>query len=173
MFWDTLAYPVPEYGWSEGMTVPNVVIRDVNNKEYRLYDLLDKPLVIDFWFIACKPCIANKKYLEFQLDIAGRSVSGISYLRYPIEILSISIDERASTVKRYAEDNGMHWLNVHDNSPYSDRFKLQIGSDQSYPLYLLIDEEGKVLGTYEGGASIARLGVRLQALFSDEAENPR
>ncbi|MEL7424268.1 MAG: TlpA disulfide reductase family protein [Bacteroidota bacterium] len=153
LFWDTLAYPVPEYGWSEGMTVPNVVIRDVNNKEYRLYDLLDKPLVIDFWFIACKPCIANKKYLKR------------FYLQYPIEILSISIDERASTVKRYAEDNGMHWLNVHDNSPYSDRFKLQIGSDQSYPLYLLIDEEGKVLGTYEGGASIARLGVLLQVVY--------
>ena len=161
LFWDTLAYPAPEYGWSEGMTVPNEAIRDVNNKEHQLYDLLDKPLVIDFRFLACKPCIANKKYLKR------------FYLQYPIEILSISVDQRASTVKNYVEDNEIYWRNVHDNSPYSDRFKLQIGSDQTYPLYLLIDKDGKILGTYEGGASIARLGVRLETLFGDGVEDPR
>ena len=161
LFWDTLAYTPAEYGWTEGMTVPNITIRDIDNKEYYLYDLLKKPLVIDFWFIACKPCIANKKYLKR------------FYLQYPIEMLSISVDQRASTVKNYVENNEIYWRNVQDNSPYSDRFKLQIGSDQSYPLYLLIGENGTVLGTYEGGVSIARLGVRLQEFFGEDGESRR
>lgn len=150
--WDTLTYPKGEYGWSEGMIVPDVTLLDVNNQEMKLYDLLDKPVVIDFWFMTCKPCIANKKYLKR------------FYRQYPIEILSISVDKVASDVKRYAQENGMYWKNVHDNNAFKERFKLQIGSDHVYPFYLLIGKDKRVVGVYPGGNGISGLGVALQEL---------
>lgn len=155
LVWDTIQYPKSVYGWELGQQVPNVSIQDVNGYSFDLYDLLDKPLLIDFWFIACKPCVANKKYLRR------------FYRQYDLNLMSISVDRRASTVKQYAEQNDMPWYNVHDDNGYANRFKVQIGSNQTYPLYLIIGPDKRIAGVFHSGSQIGQLGVLLQELFQE------
>jgi len=153
----------PEYGWEEGDVIPNIKFVDVDGKWRNLYDLLNKVTIIDFWFIACKPCIANKSYLQRY------------YKQFGVNIVSISVDERASTVKRYAEANGMPWINVHDNGGYKTRFKRKISlskefPDNSYPDYILITPDKRIAKYYSTGESIKALGVALQEYFSKNTE---
>lgn len=153
IIWDTIAYPKDEYGWQQGDVVPNLKLTDVKNKAFELYDLLEKPLIIDFWFIACKPCVQNKKYLKS------------FYKSYSINLLSISVDHRASTVSHYAQKNGLLWQNVQDNSPYQQRFKNQIGYGNSYPDYFLITPDKKVAHVFTSGSEINLLGLALSKYF--------
>ncbi|MEL6866658.1 MAG: TlpA disulfide reductase family protein [Bacteroidota bacterium] len=139
--------------WTEGMTVPNIRFKDINNRNYELHDLLDKVTLIDFWFTSCKPCIKNKRYLQQ------------FYRQYDINLVSVSVDQRASIIKKYVEANDIPWINVHDNSPFMERFKRQISGNNSYPDYLLITPDKKIFKYYSSGGDIAKLGITLQAYF--------
>ena len=156
IIWDTLAFPASDYGWEEGMTVPNLQMKDVHGNSFEFYSALDKVTVIDFWFIACKPCVANKRYLKS------------FYRQYDINLVSISVDQRASSVRSYAEENGLVWINIHDNNPMARRFKTRIGLDNSYPDYLVITPDKKVHRVFTSGSDIGILGVTLQELFREE-----
>lgn len=153
--WDTINYPKSDFGWKEGSTVPNLKLVDVNNEAFMLYDILDKMVIIDFWFIACKPCVNNKKYLKQ------------FYKQYDINIMSISIDRRASTIKRYAEENHLNWINIHDNGNinYDSNFHAHIGLGNSYPDYIVITPDKKILKIFSSGGDIGKLGVLLQEYF--------
>ena len=151
--WDTLTFPKTQFGFSQGQTVPNLQFEDVFGTSFMLYDRMESLVLLDFWFIACKPCIRNKRYLA-------------SFDRqYPIEIISISVDDRASTVKKYINEKGIRWTNVQDDHPTNFNLKSQIGHDNTYPDYILIGPDKKVIQFYDSGEDIGKLAVYLQEYF--------
>ncbi|MCB0644578.1 MAG: OmpA family protein, partial [Phaeodactylibacter sp.] len=163
--WDTLAYPERDFGFREGQTIPNLQMEDVYGTTFDLYDRKEELLLLDFWFIACKPCVQNKRYLR-------------SFERqYDLHLVSISVDHRASTVKKYIDEHGIRWTNVQDDAPFDRRLKNRIGIDPSYPDYILIGPDQEVLRIFSSGSSdIGSLGVFLQGYFegtvSDTVPDP-
>ncbi len=151
--WDTLQFPKAEFGWQPGMTVPNLYLKDINGKEFKLYDLLDKLTIVDFWFINCHACVHGNPYLKS------------FYQRYGINILAISIDERESVIKKFVKEKDIPWLNVQDNHPVQNKFKEQIGYPPAFPNYIIITPDKKVKNVYHSGKDMPKIGLELQAYF--------
>ena len=91
-------------GWHVGNTVPNLIFNDVNNKKAELYDLLEKPTILEFYTLNCNQCKQNKRYLK------------AFYKQFNINIVGICTDEYINQIRQNARDQGLHWMNVYDDS---------------------------------------------------------
>ena len=47
-----------------GRKAPDFEVRDLNGTRYKLSDLKDKTVVLNFWFTACKPCVLEMPELN-------------------------------------------------------------------------------------------------------------
>ena len=57
----------------DGSTLTELSFEDINGKNYNLNSLKGKIIVLNFWFIQCKPCVEefpdlNKLKKEFNLE---------------------------------------------------------------------------------------------------------
>ena len=139
ILWDTLTYPSTQYGWKEGMEVPNLYLLDIHLNPLELDDLLsEKPVLLDFWFTACPPCRENNPLLK-KIHRKGK-----------VHILSISIDEKLTTLKAFIKKEQLSWQHIQDNHPYPNRFKNRIGLGNYYPDYLLIGRDGTLIQRWQG-----------------------
>lgn len=132
----------------EGATIPNFKFRNLKARTFNLYDKIDKLTIIEFWYTTCKTCVANKKY-----------VSKFSN-QYNINIISIAVDEKASTVRRYLAENDIHWENIHDNNSFKGFY--QKSKVSASPTFLLINEDKEIIKVFKDGTSIGKLGVFLR-----------
>lgn len=93
-------------------------------------------LVVNFWYAACGPCIAEAPYLE---EVAERNAdAGVSFL-------GINIYDQAPTAISFARDNGVSYPSIIDVN--DGRAKLafaQVTPIQATPTTLVIDREGRV-----------------------------
>ncbi|WGH75978.1 thioredoxin family protein [Tenacibaculum tangerinum] len=91
--------------------------------------------LIDFWFLGCPPCIEDHKIIKNKLE----------WLRSNnIELIGISIDTDQENWKDYLNKENYSWINYREqeNPNKSISKKLFI---YTFPTYLLIDKDGKVL----------------------------
>ena len=94
-----------------------------------------KKILIDFWFIACAPCIEQHKLIANKLEwLESRN----------IEVIGISIDSNHEEWKEFVEAKRYSWLNLRE----VDESERKLGTNMlisAFPTYLLIDSEGNVL----------------------------
>lgn len=89
--------------------------------------------VLDFWFLACPPCIEQHKEIKTQLDRLKQQ---------KIEFIGISTDKNLEKWKSYLEKHEYTWPNF-----LQDRGKTitdQLGIS-GFPTYLILDKTGKIL----------------------------
>lgn len=152
---DTASARKASYGWEEGQQAPDVLLTDINGKAIRLYDLLERPTVINFWYINCAPCRDNSDYLRrFQKQ-------------YGLNVLTVSTQDQPSQMREFAEREDLHWVFVHDNSSRFGKpsFKERTGLSGKYPDYLLIGPDRRILRVVTSGKQMPRLGKALQQHF--------
>ena len=154
IIWLTAKSPTSTFGFSEGQTVPNLSIKNVNKRRFNLHDELDKLTIIDFRSIDCQSCVKSNKYLQR------------FYKQYSINIISIYDDTRSVMVKDYAKKNGMNWTNVQDNSLPRELLKKKIGLTES-PDFIIISPDKKVLKVFKSGNVAGKLGAFLQQHFAN------
>jgi len=144
--WDRDEYPEHRYGWKEGMEIPGLVFLDIHFNVVELDDLLaEKPVLIDFWFMGCPPCLKNNQWLKKM------------YRKGKFHLVSISIDEQLSALKAFIKKEQLPWIHVQDNFPYPQRFKNRIGLGSYYPDYLLIGRDGIIIKRWQENFSPAAL----------------
>lgn len=153
IIWFTAKSPSEATGFNEGQTVPNLSIKDVNKKRFKLHDQLNKLTVIDFRNMKCQTCAKNTNYLKR------------FYKQYAINIISIYDDARSVEVKSYAAKNGMNWTNVQDDAPPRDLLKKQLNLNES-PDYIVLSPDKKVLKVFKDGNTVGKLGAFLQQHFA-------
>ena len=142
-------------GWKVGNTVPNLTFNDVNNKKADLYDLLEKPTILEFYTLNCNQCTTNKKYLK------------AFYKQFNINIVGICTDEYVNQIRQYSRDHGLHWMNVYDDS------KKFVGKTfaQAYhlgdPKFVLIGPDKTVKKVFYNASDIKMLAVELQQNYSN------
>lgn len=139
-------------GWKTGNTVPNLSFNDVNNKKADLYDLLEKPTILEFWTLDCNQCAANKRYLK------------AFYKQFDINIVGICTDEYINQIRNKTREQDLHWMNIYDDSKkfvgktFAQAYKL------GDPKFILIGPDKTILKVYFNAADVKMLGVDLQNL---------
>lgn len=139
---------------SVGSIAPAVVQQDVNGKTIRLSDLRGKYVLLDFWASWCVPCrkenpVVLKAYNRFH--------------NKGLQILAVSLDDKAENWKKAIEEDQMPWLQVSDLKGTENRAALEYGIF-SIPANFLIDPEGKIIAKDLRGEA---LESKLSEVFSE------
>ena len=139
--------------WEEGTTVPNLSINDVNNKKFSLYDLLDKPLLIEVFTLNCAACNKNKKYLKS------------FYRQFNINILSICSDDYPNEIRKLGRKHQLNWSLVYDDAKKLTGQSFTEKNNLNNARYILIGADKQIKKIFYSEREIGKVGVTLQQLF--------
>lgn len=110
---------------------PNFKLKDIEDKEYILFDFSGKDLILFFWTTWCPYCIRELQNLERKfLSLKSRGK----------ELLSINIGESKERIKRFSQRYGLTFPILLDEDYRVSRQYGLFG----VPTYVLIDKNGRI-----------------------------
>lgn len=110
----------------KGQPLPDFNFKSIDGKEMKLKDLKGKPMVINFWFAGCIPCLAELPELNALKE---------KYKNSNVLFLSMTF-EKKSTVISYLKKHLFNFIPISDVKAYCDRMT------DLYPLTLFVDKNG-------------------------------
>lgn len=136
-----------------GGMAPNFKLMTPEGKEFSLYDLRGRIVLLDFWASWCGPCLAEVPNLKAIYE---------KYHDKGLEILGVSLDEKEAAWKGAIERKGLTWKHVSSlkgwKCPVAKRFKVT-----GIPRMYIIDAQGKIIAQDLRGE---RLAQKMDELFS-------
>jgi thiol-disulfide isomerase/thioredoxin len=141
-----------EAGYNEYMSfksgtkeAPEIELKNPDGKVIKLSSLRGKVVLIDFWASWCGPCRQENPNL---VKIYNQ------YKNKGFTIYSVSLDRDLESWKRAIESDGLVWPNhvsdlLHWNTPMT-----QLYGFQSIPFTVLVNKQGKIIGTNLRGTSL-------------------
>lgn len=109
-----------------GQQLPDFELHDLKGNKIKTEDLKGKPLVINFWFTSCVPCIQEMPALN---EIKER------YKNTDIVFLAITFDKK-TTVQNFLKKHSFDFIPISDATDYCRRMTV------IYPLTLFVDRNG-------------------------------
>ena len=109
-----------------GQQLPDFNLKNINGKEISTNDLKGKPIVINFWFAACVPCIAEMPALNGLKE---------KYQDSGVVFLSMTFETK-STVLNFLQQHHFTFTSIPDAQAYCDKITKQ------YPVTLFVDKQG-------------------------------
>lgn len=138
-----------------GSQIPDFSYADFEGQEHRLSDVGAQYILLDFWFAACGPCIAEIPNMKAALE---------KYRARGFEVLSLTLDDkedienaRQVVVKRQMDWPQAAGPNVRDL--INQRFQIR-----AYPNYVLLDRRRRIISTGREGESPLRGKPLLETL---------
>ncbi len=136
----------------EGTTIPNLTLIDVNGKEEKLLNILekDKLTLIDCWASWCSPCraeIPTLKEIYRAYNMKGLNIVGVSSDKDKGKWLN-AIREDKTTWQHYREFSELTLTSIFDL--------------KSIPAYILVNSKGKILAFNCAASSIQNFGGYLR-----------
>jgi thiol-disulfide isomerase/thioredoxin len=130
----------------------------LNLSEFTFVNKLDKKTklvlkgadyyILDFWFLACAPCIRDHQ------DIKRNA---LALKRNKVEIIGISIDDSPKKWKDYLALHNYNWQNYLQGNQNTITDELSIAS---FPTYIVLDKTGRITASYNSFADIMkRFGI--------------
>jgi peroxiredoxin len=114
--------------------MPTFDLVDLQGRRVTSQGLRGKPVLVNFYFAACKPCI---------LEVGPLNRFAAS--RKDLQVLAMTFDEPA-VARAFVERFRFRWRVVPDAKDFIDRMAVN-----RYPLMALFDAQGRLLGTRAGG----------------------
>jgi len=109
---------------------PAFTATDLNGKEYKLSELKGKVVVLNFWFIGCKPCVMKMPHLN---DLVKR------YKDEDVVFLAFSLDDESS-LRKFLTKKTFDYNIIPDAANVAQQtYKIN-----SFPTSLVIDKNGIV-----------------------------
>lgn len=119
-----------------GCQMPNDSVTTLQGKKKKISDYKGKPLVINFWYLHCPPCINEiPSFNELLKKYAGK-----------MNVLAISQDPKQQVLE-FLNKHVFKAEIVSDAQAFIDRYNLGSG----YPFTLVIDQQGKIIRIISGG----------------------
>ncbi|MFK7924122.1 MAG: TlpA family protein disulfide reductase [Bacteroidia bacterium] len=125
----------------EGAPMIDIVANDLDGQAHRLSDYQEKGkyLLLDFWSLACGPCImAAPELRSLQNQYADK-----------LNIVGLSMDTKFAWWQQASERDSITWANLSDLKGTFGGAAAQYGV-KGLPTYIMIDPEGKVMLRWTG-----------------------
>jgi len=106
----------------------------IDGKSLKLSDYRGKVVLLDFWATWCGPCRAELPNVRAVYN---------NYKDKNFEIISISLDKNADTLKQFVKKEGMNWPQVFDGKGWKNAVA-QLYGVRSIPRMYLLDEQGVI-----------------------------
>ena len=118
---------------------PAFTLADVNGKIYSLSELKGKIVVLNFWFIACKPCVNEMARLN---EIKAR------YDASKVVFLALSFDKKEA-IQDFVKTHEFNYTLFPDAAKVADKYNVY-----AYPASMVIDSKGIIRFIQIGGPDI-------------------
>ena len=140
-----------------GESAPNFKMIDINGKTISSENTKGKVLVLNFWFIACKPCVSeipelNEVYEKYKNDTN-------------VVFASITFDKRAK-VNSFLKKHSVKYPTVSDAKEVCDLFKIT-----GYPTNIVIDKNGNYFDYISGG--FPKIGQQISNSIQNALEDKK
>ena len=137
----------------EQPTVPNFTMLDALGNEVQLYDILGKPIVLNFWTTWCPSCVVESPYFEALYLEYGDVVQVIK-----VNLLDGSRETREN-VDRFMSDNDYTF------PLFFDVTAAAVFGVSRIPQTFFITEDGIAIATIRGPARMESLRQGVEALL--------
>lgn len=112
----------------DGAVLESLAFVDMEGNHHNLESLKGKVVVLNFWFIQCKPCVAEFPDLnKLKTEFKGQ----------PVEFFAVAWNKKAALAK-FLTTKKLDFTVVPEGRPLVDQFKIP-----HYPYNIVIDQEGK------------------------------
>ena len=130
----------------EDYEAENFTVLDSSLNEVELYDLIGKPIVLNFWATWCYYCKIEMPHFE----AAAEKYTDVVFMMVNY---TDGENETVESASAYIEEEGYTFPIYYDTS-------LQAANAyavQAFPTTVFIDRDGRIIKTYEGSLSADRL----------------
>ncbi len=148
---------------SLGKTAPDFEMTDTEGRIFHIHDYRGKVVVLDFWYVWCKPCIAKFPAIKAMIE---------TYADKPFAAIGVNIDDtdRVEQAKKIIADYELTWRQVLEGRgefiPVYQIYGRLPERPMSFPIYVAVDEEGV---TRYATNDFEKMGRYLEAHFNDPA----
>jgi thiol-disulfide isomerase/thioredoxin len=129
-------------------------LKDINGKRIALSSLNGKVVLLTFWSVDSKDCIAE----NLQLREIYKTFSKKGF-----EIYQINVDENEQKWKDEVRFDELPWINTREDDPLNPKNAI-LFNVKSLPANFLFDRDGTIIGSNLHGRS---LQIRLNQLFNN------
>ena len=120
----------PEANFEEGELAKDFLATDLNGNTIKLSNLKGKVVVLNFWFIKCKPCILEMPQLNELKKL---------YNSNDVEFIAITFDKK-EIVENFLETNTFDY-NIASNAIDA----IKIHGVNSFPTNMVINQKGEIV----------------------------
>ena len=115
--------------------VPDFTLKSLDGNLINLQDYKGQIVLLNFWFVGCKPCIMEMPELNEIVE---------DYKSQGVNFLAIGLD-RPEQVNKFLEKNDFEYTLLPDGRSVARSFGVT-----TYPTHLLLNREGKVIFSQVG-----------------------
>ena len=120
---------------------PDFTLMDLNDKVYKLRDLENKVVLINFWATWCGPC---------RMEIPEFNELHKNYHEKGLEILGISVSDSKKQLKNFTKSFAVDYPMLYGGTREMNKIMKDYGGVYAVPSSFLIGKNGSVIWKYPG-----------------------